>query len=120
MILLKWQDKKDLLFLSRICEDNITVIEQKNVKNTKPEVNVDYNKKIDISDGVIVAYSTARKRLKKYYKKIFLCLLKIVYFNFFFLCKNELNASKFITFLLCSQYFFFFINKKSKNISVCL
>ena len=50
----------------------------------KLEIVKDYNKKmggVDISDGIIVAYSTARKRLKKYHKKIFLHLLYIICLN---------------------------------------
>jgi len=42
-----------------------------------------------MSDGVIIAYSTARKRLKKYYKKIFLHLLDIVCLNSFLLNKKK-------------------------------
>lgn len=47
----------------------------------KPEVVLDYCKKMgggDRSDGIIVSYTLARERMKKYYKKIFLHLTGVM------------------------------------------
>jgi len=51
------------------------------LKKKKPEMVLDYDKNmdgVDNSDGIIVAFSIARKKLKKYYK-IFLHLLDIIF-----------------------------------------
>jgi len=45
-------------------------IEKQDVEKTKRKVILDYDKNmdgVDNSDGIIVTYSIARKRLKKYY-----------------------------------------------------
>lgn len=53
---------------------------------------------VDISDGIIIAYSTGRKRLKKYYKKIFLHLLVVISLNSYLMYKK--NSGKLVNFLL--------------------
>lgn len=45
----------------------------------KPKVVIDYGKKKGRSDGLIASYRLARKRMKKYFKKIFLHLIDVMY-----------------------------------------
>jgi len=44
---------------------------------------------MDNNNGIIVIYSLARKRFKKYYKKTFLYLLDIISLNAYMLYKNN-------------------------------
>ncbi|KAF7389366.1 hypothetical protein HZH66_010503 [Vespula vulgaris] len=72
------------------------VIGQKNVKNTKPEVNVDYNKKIDISDGVIVAYSTSLiEKISINGSHYFIITLYMIAKNYYRVCSTLSSPEKF-------------------------
>ena len=74
IMLMKWKDKKEVYLASTVHNDNEVEIEQRKMITKKPEIVIDYNKKmcrVDMSYGIIVAYCTARKRVKKYYKKYF-------------------------------------------------
>jgi hypothetical protein len=73
--------------LSSIHDDEMkTVRDKKGGSKQKPKVCIDYNDAmggVDLSDQYLVAYSTTRKRLKKYYQKIFRHLLDLTVFNSF-------------------------------------
>nr|KAF6366549.1 hypothetical protein mPipKuh1_009947 [Pipistrellus kuhlii] len=77
-MVLKWKDKKDVLMLSSIHNDEKTMIEKRGRRQEKPNVVLDYNKNmggVDLGDGVMMAYTAAHNRVKKIYKKIFLLLI---------------------------------------------
>ena len=66
---MKWRDKREVYFVSTVHNSNNVEVKKRNVIKKIPEVVVDYNNKmggVDMSDGVIIAYSTTRKRLKKF------------------------------------------------------
>lgn len=91
LIVLKWKDKKDVLMLSSIHNDEKTMIEKRGRRQEKPNVVLDYNKNmggVDLGDGVMVAYTAARNRLKKY-KKIFLRLTDMCCLNAYIIYKKD-------------------------------
>lgn len=91
-MVLKWKDKKDVLMLSSIHNDERTMIENRGRRQEKPNVILDYNKNmggVDLGDGIIVAYTAARNRIKKFYKKIFLRLLDMCGLNAYILYKKD-------------------------------
>lgn len=102
-MLLKWQDNREVYLVSSVHNDNIVEIQKRNVIKKIPEVVADYNNKmggVDMSDGIIIAYSTARKRLKKYYKKIFLHLLDVICLNSYLMYKKNGGKLSRVNFLL--------------------
>lgn len=90
---LKWKDKRDVCMLSSIHDAEMrTVVNKKGETKEKPVVCIEYNDSmggVDLSDQCIVPYSTARKRMKKYYHKIFRHLLDITMFNSFVIYKKH-------------------------------
>lgn len=103
IMLLKWQDNREVYLVSSVHNDNIVEIQKRNVIKKIPEVVADYNNKmggVDMSDGIIIAYSTARKRLKKYYKKIFLHLLDVICLNSYLMYKKNGGKLSRVNFLL--------------------
>ena len=103
IMIMKWKDKREVYFVSTVHNDNMMKIEKRKIITKKPEVVINYNKKmggVDLSDGIIIAYSSARKRLKKYYKKIFLHLLDIICLNAFILYKKNNGSLSRINFLM--------------------
>lgn len=107
LMVFKWRDKKDVLMLSSIHNDEKTMIEKRGRKEDKPNVVLDYNKNmggVDLGDGAMVAYSAARNRLKKIYKKVFLRLIDICCFNAYILYKKDKGQLDRLHFLLeCVQ-----------------
>lgn len=102
-MIMKWKDKRDVYLASTVHDDNLLEVEKRKIITKKPEVVIDYNKKmggVDLSDGIIVAYSTARKRQKKYYKKVFLHLLDIICLNSFSLYKKNNGLLTRLNFLM--------------------
>ncbi|XP_015436732.1 PREDICTED: piggyBac transposable element-derived protein 4-like [Dufourea novaeangliae] len=92
LMVLKWKDKKDVLMLSSIHNDEKTMIEKRGRRQEKPNVVLDYNKNmggVDLGDGVMVAYTAARNRLKKYYETIFLRLIDMCCFNAYIIYKKD-------------------------------
>lgn len=88
----KWKDTKDVLMLSSIHNDEKTMIEKRRRTQEKLNVVLDYNKNmggVDLGHGVMVAYTAARNRLKKFYKKIFLQLLDMCCFNAYIIYKKD-------------------------------
>lgn len=93
LMCLKWRDKKDVTMLSTIHEDNFVSIQNRRGENIqKPAVIQDYNHGmggVDLSDQYLVSYSISRKRLKKYYQKMFRHLIDIAMFNSYVLYKKQ-------------------------------
>lgn len=102
MMIFKWRDKRDVLLISTIHGTNMIQKEKRGTIITKPEVVQDYATKmggVDLSDGMIASYTLARKRIKKYYKKIFLHLVDVMCMNAFLLYKKkwwETHSVKFL------------------------
>ena len=96
MMIFKWRDKRDVLLISTIHGTNMIQKEKRGTIITKPEVVQDYATKmggVDLSDGMIASYTLARKRIKKYYKKIFLHLVDVMCMNAFLLYKKMVGNS---------------------------
>lgn len=103
MLLMKWRDKRDVLFLSTVHGAGVAEAEKWGAIITKPEVVIDYCTKmggVDRSDGIIASYTLARKRMKKYYKKIFLHLIDVICFNSYVLYKKNNGKLCRLNFLL--------------------
>lgn len=87
LMVLKWKDKREVCMLSSIHYASMkTVKDRKGGTKLKPQVSIDYNDAmggVDLSDQYMITYSTARKRMKKYYQKIFRHLLDLCVFNSF-------------------------------------
>ncbi len=92
IMVLKWKDKKDVTMLSTIHDNTIVdVVSRRGAANKKPKVIQDYNTHmggVDLSDNLLSNYSTARNRMKKYYKKMFRHLLDISVLNAFIIYKK--------------------------------
>jgi hypothetical protein len=84
LMTLKWKDMRDVCMLSSIHNEEMqTVRDKKGEEKQKPKVCIDYNGtmgSVDLSDQYNVTYST-RKRIKKYYQKIFHHLLYLTVFS---------------------------------------
>ena len=74
-MMLKWKDKKDLAILSTIHDDSmVNVVSRRGVKTKNTMVVVDFNANmgaVDLKDGLLCRYSTARNKMKRFYMKIF-------------------------------------------------
>ena len=92
MMIFKWRDKRDVLLISTIHGTNMIQKEQRGTIIAKSEVVQDYATKmggVDLSDRMIASYTLARKRIKKYYKKIFPHLVDVMCMNAFLLYKKK-------------------------------
>ncbi|XP_023238888.1 piggyBac transposable element-derived protein 4-like [Centruroides sculpturatus] len=90
---LKWQDKRAVTLLSTVHNPSM-VRKQTHAGKivVKPQVVVDYNDTmggVDVLDQHLRDYPVARKRGKKFYKKVFFHLLDICTFNAFVLYKKN-------------------------------
>ncbi|XP_068225608.1 piggyBac transposable element-derived protein 4-like [Palaemon carinicauda] len=74
-MVLKWKDKKDVYVLSTLYDDSMKIVKsRRGHEKSKPKAIEDCNNNmggVDLSDNLMVHFSTARNRLKKYYKKVF-------------------------------------------------
>lgn len=74
-VVLKWKDKKDVFVLSTMHDDSMMKVKSRRGKEKeKPKAIADYNAYmggVDLSDNLLCHFSTARNRMKKYYKKVF-------------------------------------------------
>ncbi|XP_023210227.1 piggyBac transposable element-derived protein 4-like [Centruroides sculpturatus] len=81
----KWHDRRTVTFLSTFHSPRMVSNETRTGKTVmKPQVVVDYNNTmggVDLLDQHLHDYTVARKRGKKYYKKIFFQLLDISLYN---------------------------------------
>ena len=84
-VLLKWKDKKNVCVLSTLHDDSMVNVKSRHGKEkSKPKAVADYNSNmggVDLSDNLMVHLSTARNRLKKYYKKVFRHMLDMTLLN---------------------------------------
>lgn len=92
LMVVRWKDKKDIHMISTIHKGAIVekTIRNKTVK--KPDCIFDYNIMmggVDRSDQCMDPYAVARKRLKKYYKKLFFHLVDMILHNAYVLYKKD-------------------------------
>ncbi|XP_068227913.1 piggyBac transposable element-derived protein 4-like [Palaemon carinicauda] len=84
-MVLKWKDKKDVCVLSTMHGDSMIKVKSRRGKEMyKLKAVADYDENmggVDLSDNLLVHFSTARNRLKKYYKKVFRHLLDLSILN---------------------------------------
>ncbi|XP_023217915.1 piggyBac transposable element-derived protein 4-like [Centruroides sculpturatus] len=85
LMALKWHDKKDVCMLSTIHDGSMRSHKGRGRKTTmKPAAVLDYNKGmggVDLADQCISNYAIKKKRMKKFYIKMFLHLVEITVFN---------------------------------------
>ena len=90
-MVLKWKDKKDVCVLSTLHDDSMVQVKSRRGKETrKPKAVASYNSNmggVDLSDNLMVHFSTARNRLKKYYKKVFRHMLDMTLLNSYIVYK---------------------------------
>ncbi|CAF1325070.1 unnamed protein product [Adineta steineri] len=89
---LKWLDKKYVHILSTYHENNTTIVLKRQTQVEKPICIHEYNDTmggVDMADQLIAPYGIPRKRLKKYYKKIFMILLDLAILNSYHLYKIQ-------------------------------
>lgn len=93
LMLMKWADKRDVHLISTVHDkDMVEVPDRKGKMKFKPTLVVDYSKGmggVDLADQCIVTYSIARRRLKKYYMKMFRHLIDIAVFNAFVIYRKK-------------------------------
>ena len=86
-MVLKWKDKKDVCVLSTIHDGSVVKVKSRRGKEVdKPKAVANYNAYmggVDLSDNLLVHFSTARNRLKKYYRKVFRHMLDMSVLNAF-------------------------------------
>ena len=91
-VVLKWKDKKDVCVLSTLHDDSMVTVKSRRGKETsKPKAIADYNCNmggVDLSDNLMVHFSTARNRMKKYYKKVFRHMLDMSVLDAYITYKN--------------------------------
>lgn len=98
LMAMKWRDKKAVHFLSTVHDkDTKEVMQKTGVSKMKPLVAVEYSKEmggVDLADQCVITYSMSRKRLKKYYIKMFRHLVDIAVFNAFIVHKNVVATAE--------------------------
>ena len=106
LVVLRWRDKKYVQMLSTTHDATTSEITSRGKTKQKPQVCLDYNDKmggVDLSDAYLASYPSARKRLKKYYKKQFRHVLDMATFNSFIIyrkCGGEMSRLTFILSLI--------------------
>ena len=84
-VVLKWKDKRDVCVLSTLHDDSMENVKSKRGhEKCKPKAVANYNSHmggVDLADNLMVHFSTARNRLKKYYKKVFRHMLDMSLLN---------------------------------------
>ncbi|XP_067122211.1 piggyBac transposable element-derived protein 4-like [Centruroides vittatus] len=88
----KWQDRRTVTFLSTFHSPAMVRKETRTGEIMKPQVAVDYNNTmggVDLLDQHLHDYTVARKRGKKYYKKIFFQLVDISLYNAYVLYQKN-------------------------------
>ncbi|XP_066981208.1 piggyBac transposable element-derived protein 4-like [Macrobrachium rosenbergii] len=84
-MVLKWKDKKDVCVLSTMYDDSMVKVKSRRGKEMyKPKAVAHYDANmggVDLSDNLLVHFSTTRNTLKKYYKKVFRHLLDVSVVN---------------------------------------
>lgn len=104
LCMVKWMDKKHVLMISTVHNGEMSSVTTRAGKQVqKPKACVDYNKGmggVDLADQCVMTYSMARKRLKKYYMKMFRHLIDVTVFNCFILSTKLGSATDQLTFRL--------------------
>lgn len=102
LMALKWRDRRDVYMLSSIHDARMKPVKDtKGGMKMKPEVCIYYSDAMggaDLSDQYMISYSVARKRMKKYYQKIFRHLLNLCVFNSYVIHKKYGGNHKNLTF----------------------
>ena len=95
LMILKWKDRKDVTFLSSIHGSAMETTTTKYGKEKiRPKVAADYNSHmggVDLTDNLICHFTTARNRMKKFYKKLFRHCLDMAVLNAF-ICYKKLGG----------------------------
>lgn len=95
VIVLKWKDKKDVTLLSSIHDNSMqTTTTKRGKEKQKPQLVASYNAHmggVDLSDNLICHYTTAKNRMKKYYRKVFRHTLDMAVLNSF-VCYKHLGG----------------------------
>ena len=79
-----WKDKRDVFMITTCIPDSKTVVQKRRVETTLPTVIHTSNNMmggVDRSHQMATSYPTKHKRIKKWYKKHFMYLIKISSFN---------------------------------------
>ncbi|XP_067121312.1 piggyBac transposable element-derived protein 4-like [Centruroides vittatus] len=104
LMALIWRDKKDVCMLSTIHDGSMKSSKSKRRKaRMKPEAVLDYNKGmggVDLADQRINTYAIRKKRLKKFYLKMFLHLIEITVFNSYVIYTKYGAKTRHLNFLL--------------------
>ena len=104
LIVLKWKDKKDVTILSSIHDAAfINTTSKRGRERIKPKAIADYNEHmggVDLSENLLSHFSTARNRMKKFYRKIVRHLFDISVLNAFITYKNFGGKMKRIDFII--------------------
>jgi hypothetical protein len=101
-MIMKWKDKRDAILISTFHVDSVVDVTARKGIIQKTYVVLDYNKNIggvDRNNGQLQSYKLARERLKKYYQKMFCCLLSSVCLNALIIYKKDGRISR-LDFLL--------------------
>ncbi|CAH2019884.1 unnamed protein product [Acanthoscelides obtectus] len=91
IMLLKYKDKKEIVMISTLHDNQFVEKTKRGKVMKKPVVIEHYNKKmggVDLTDNMLHFYAMSRTHLKKYYRKIFLHFLDITVLNSYILYKK--------------------------------
>jgi len=102
-MIMKWNDKRDVVLVSTFHDDSMENVTTRQGVIQKPSVVLDYNKNmggVDRNDDKLQSYKLARERLKKYYQKMYRCLLNVVCLNAFIIYKKKGGSISRLDFLL--------------------
>nr|CAI5851431.1 unnamed protein product [Callosobruchus analis] len=89
--LLKYKDKKEIIMISSLHDNQFVEKTKRGKVIKKPAVVEQYNQKmggVDLTDNMLHFYAIARTHLKKYYKKIFLHFIDISVLNSYIIYKK--------------------------------
>ena len=112
LMCLIWQDSKTVRLLSSYhIDDQVEIPNKKlfrenpNAKKLKPRVAIEYKfvmPGVDKMDQMMSTYDPARKRLKRYYRRLYLTLLEMCYYNSYIVyCSliHNIEPTKKVTYL---------------------
>lgn len=90
--LLKWMDKKPVVMISTYHGQETRVVIKRNTEVIKPVSVIDYNKNmggVDLKDQMLEGYLLERKKMHKWYMKLFRRLLNVSILNSFIIYKHN-------------------------------
>lgn len=114
LMIITWKDKKAVRVMSTFHDDQFVEIPDRSLtwynpdaKKKKPKVCVDYKTimpGVDKMDQMMSTYDPTKKRMKRYYRRIYFTLLEMCYYNAFVvynkLMDNEKDKLKYLEFKL--------------------